>query len=125
MNRIFLLVALAALLTASSARAEMFGPDYRPCGDRPNTPAIVECVNAKTKVWDQRLNAAYGTLQQRSSGEQAEALRTAQRLWIQYRDANCRFYGAEEGTIRQVKAAECLRFMTQERAREFEEAMRP
>jgi uncharacterized protein YecT (DUF1311 family) len=124
MNRMLLLVA-SALLTASPAGAEMFGPEYRPCGDRPNTLAIVECVDAKAKVWDQRLNAAYGTLQQRSSSGQVDALRTAQRLWIQYRDANCRFYGAEEGTIRQIRAAECRRSMSQDRAREFEEAMRP
>jgi uncharacterized protein YecT (DUF1311 family) len=43
----------------------MFGPDYKPCGDQPNTVATVDCVQAKTKVWDQRLNTAYKDLMQR------------------------------------------------------------
>jgi hypothetical protein len=37
----------------------MFGPGFQPCGDKPSTPDVVECVQAKTKVADQRLNAAY------------------------------------------------------------------
>ena len=102
----------------------MFGPDYPPCGDRPNTLAIVECVQAKTRAADQRLNAAYKALQARIVPAQRQPLVTAQRLWVQYRDANCLFYGMQEGTIRQVQAAECLRSMTNDRARELEEAMR-
>jgi hypothetical protein len=39
-------------LLASAAAAEMFGEDYSPCGDRSNTADIVDCIEAKTKVWD-------------------------------------------------------------------------
>jgi uncharacterized protein YecT (DUF1311 family) len=42
---------------------------------------------------------------------------------IQYRDANCGFYGTKDGSIRQVQEAECIRAMTEERARELEKAM--
>jgi uncharacterized protein YecT (DUF1311 family) len=124
MKRVVLTAAAFALLAVSPAAAEMFGPDYKPCGDQPNTLAIVDCVQAKTKVWDQRLNAAYKALQQRIDADQRDPLKAAQRLWIQYRDANCRFYGSQEGTIREIQAAECQRAMTQDRALELEKAMK-
>jgi uncharacterized protein YecT (DUF1311 family) len=102
----------------------MFGSDYLPCGDQPNTVAIVECVEAKTKVWDDRLNRAYKNLPQRLDAGQLGPLKEAQRLWLKYRDANCAFYGSQEGTIRQVQAAECRRSMTKDRALELENAMK-
>jgi uncharacterized protein YecT (DUF1311 family) len=121
---LLLTVPSFALLAALPAAAEMFGPDYRPCGDQLNTMAIVDCVAAKAKIWDQRLNTAYQDLMQRIEPGQRDPLKAAQRLWVQYRDANCRFYGSQEGSIRQVQGAECLRAMTQERALELEKAMK-
>jgi uncharacterized protein YecT (DUF1311 family) len=117
-------IGLLPLMVARPPAAAMFGSDYRPCGDKPNTLAIVECLQAKTKVSDQRLNAAYKALQARIDPAQRQPLLAAQRIWIQYRDANCGFYGAQEGSIRQVQAAECMRSMTEERARELETAMK-
>jgi uncharacterized protein YecT (DUF1311 family) len=118
-------IAPLAFLCAGPVAAEMFGPDYRPCGDKPNTLAIVECLQAKTKAADQRLNAAYKALQARiDPGLPRQPLLKAQRLWLQCRDANCGFYAAQEGTIREVQAAECLRSMTEDRARELEQAMK-
>lgn len=115
-------IPVLAALAASPAGAEMFGPDFQPCGDQRSTLEVVDCIDDKTKVWDQRLNAAYQALQQRIDAAQRDPLRTAQRLWVQYRDANCRFYGVREGSLRQVEAAECLRSMTQQRAIELEKA---
>jgi uncharacterized protein YecT (DUF1311 family) len=105
------------------AAAEMFGPSFQPCGDKTSTLAIVECVQAKTNAADQRLNAAYKALQARIDVPQRQPLLAAQRLWVQYRDANCGFYGVQNGSIRQVQAAECIRSMTEDRARELERAM--
>lgn len=124
MQPIFLLVITLVALLAFPARAKMFGSDYLPCGDQPNTVAIVECVEAKTKVWDDRLNRAYKNLPQRLDAGQLGPLKEAQRLWLKYRDANCAFYGSQEGTIRQVQAAECRRSMTKDRALELENAMK-
>jgi len=117
--------ATLALLSACPAQAEMFGEDYKPCGDRENTLEIVDCVDVKTKTWDRRLNKAYKELAQFVEPGQRAPLKAAQKLWIQFRDANCGFYGSQEGTIRQIQAAECLRAMTQDRALELEEAMKP
>jgi len=57
----------------------------------------------------------------KDAGEkQREQLRSAQRLWIQYRDANCLYYGLGEGTIAPIDAGECVRNMTKARPEELE-----
>src|SRR5438132_12226874 len=73
-RRILIAVPVLALMAGLPAKAEMFGPDYQPCGDKPSTLAIVECVQAKTKVSDQRLNAAYKAMQTRTDAAQRQPL---------------------------------------------------
>lgn len=116
-----LLTMLALVFCCSSAAAQMFEGDYRECSEL-STLGITECVAEKTKAWDARLNRAYKSLQQRIEPEQQQALLTAQRLWIRYRDANCGFYSAGPGSISRIEAAECLRSMTRERTCELEAA---
>ena len=122
MRRILFAVAMLALMAALPAKAEMFGSGFQPCGQKTSTLEVVQCVEAKTNIADQRLNAAYKALQARIEANQRQPLLAAQRLWVQYRDANCAFYGTWDGSIRQVQAAECIRSMTEDRARELEEA---
>jgi len=87
-----------------------------------NTFDMVECLKAKTAQWDKRLNAAYQqALKDATSDRQRSQLRDAQRLWIQYRDANCLYFGLGEGTIARLEAGECVRRMTEARARELED----
>ena len=124
MRRIFFVVPALAVMALLPAEAEMFGPGFQPCGKKTSTLAVVECVQAKTNAADQRLNAAYKALQAQVDPAQRQPLLAAQRLWVQYRDANCAFYGTRDGSIRQVQAAECLRSMTEDRARELEKAMK-
>jgi uncharacterized protein YecT (DUF1311 family) len=124
MQRIFPLIILSPVLLASPVTAEMFGDDYPPCGDQSNTLAIVDCIEAKTKVWDGRLDKAYKDLPRRLGAGQLGPLKEAQRLWVKFRDANCAFYDAQDGTIRQIQAAECVRSMTKDRALELESAMK-
>ena len=116
------MVPVLASLATLPVEAEMFGPGFQTCGEKTSTLAVVECVQAKTNVADQRLNAAYKALQARIEAAQRQPLLAAQRLWVQHRDANCAFYGVQDGSIRQVQAAECIRSMTEDRARELEEA---
>jgi len=85
-----------------------------------NTFQMVECLKARTAQWDKRLNVAYQKAVQDAQPAQRDQLRAAQRLWIQYRDANCLYYGLGEGTIARLDAGECMRSMTEARAREFE-----
>lgn len=81
---------------------------------------MVECLNAKTAEWDKRLNAAYAKALKEAEPKQREPLRAAQRLWVQYRDANCLYYSLGEGSIAKVAAADCMLRMTKARAKELE-----
>jgi uncharacterized protein YecT (DUF1311 family) len=109
--------ALICLVT-SAADAGDQGDPAQSCDG--STPEMVNCLAAKTAQWDKRMNAAYQQALGDAGARQREQLRAAQRLWIQYRDANCLYYDLGEGTIARVDAGECLRSMTEARARELE-----
>jgi uncharacterized protein YecT (DUF1311 family) len=81
---------------------------------------MVECLKAKTAQWDKRMTIAFQQALKDAVPQQREQLRAAQRLWIPYRDANCLYYGMGEGTIARIDAGECMRNMTEARARELE-----
>jgi uncharacterized protein YecT (DUF1311 family) len=81
---------------------------------------MVDCLKAKTAYWDKRMTIAYQQTLKDVEAKQREQLRVAQRLWIQYRDANCLYYGLGEGTIARIEAGECMRKMTEIRAKELE-----
>jgi uncharacterized protein YecT (DUF1311 family) len=82
---------------------------------------MVECLKAQTARWDKRMTTAYQQALKDAVPQQRDQLRAAQRLWIQYRDANCLYYGLGEGTIARIDAGECMRNMTQARAKELED----
>ena len=114
------IVAAAALVgAAASAFADDKGEPNPDCGV--STPEMVACINEKTAYWDMRLNAAYTKALKAAEPKRREQLRKAQRLWVQYRDANCLYYDLGEGTIARIQAAECMRGMTETRAKELED----
>jgi uncharacterized protein YecT (DUF1311 family) len=121
-QRILLAIAVAgALAVISPLRAaddNRYGDEYRTCAQG-STVDIEQCVGRLTRTWDQRLNAAYHKLLK--DNPEADKLRAAQRLWIQFRDANCQYHGAGEGTIHRLEFAECMRSTTAHRALELEE----
>ena len=113
------LVAAMFIIAISSAWAGDQGDPEQSCDG--NTYQMVECLKAKTAQWDKRMNVAYQQALKDAAGDkQREQLRTAQRLWIQYRDANCLYYDLGEGTIARLDAGECMRSMTEIRAKELE-----
>ncbi|MGY3488690.1 uncharacterized protein YecT (DUF1311 family) [Bradyrhizobium sp. USDA 4011] len=113
------LVAAIFIIAISSASAGDQGDPEQSCDG--NTYQMVECLKAKTAQWDKRMNVAYQQALKDAAGDkQREQLRTAQRLWIQYRDANCLYYDLGEGTIARLDAGECMRSMTEIRAKELE-----
>jgi uncharacterized protein YecT (DUF1311 family) len=111
---LFLAPAMTMLAPAAQAR------DPASC-DGVSTPEIVDCVNSKTAQWDKRMNAAYRKALKQDEPKRQEQLRAAQRLWIQFRDANCLYFDMGEGTIARIDAAQCMQNMTEARARELEE----
>jgi uncharacterized protein YecT (DUF1311 family) len=110
-------VALACL-QACLADAGDQGDPAQTCDG--NTFQMVECLKARTAQWDKRMGLAYQQALKDAGSQQHDQLRAAQRLWIQYRDANCLYYGLGEGTIARIDAGECMRSMTEARARELE-----
>jgi uncharacterized protein YecT (DUF1311 family) len=114
----FVICAAAVFALASVAQAGDQGDGEQSCDG--NTYQMVECLKAKTAEWDKRLNLAYQKAVQDAGSSQRDQLRAAQRLWVQYRDANCLYYGMGEGTIARLDAGECMRSMTEARAKELE-----
>ena len=69
---------------------------------------------------DIRLNTTYQKLQRRlSDSAEKESLKNAQRAWIAFRDANCKFQTTawSGGSFRPTANAFCLKGMTEERER--------
>lgn len=87
------------------------------------TTDMVQCINGLRDRWDRRLNAAYKKVMDAESAAQKAALRSAQRQWIAYRDANCTYYAGGEGSIARIEAASCDYSLTRDRARELEQIM--
>ena len=118
MLRIAIITAAALIGAAVSASAGDQGDPEKGCDG--STYEMVECFKAKTAQWDKRMTTAYQQAMKDAAQQQREQLRAAQRLWIQYRDANCLYYGMGEGSIARIDAGECMRNMTEARARELE-----
>ena len=112
------IAAAAIFALASVAHAGDQGDPEQACDG--NTFQMVECLKAKTAQWDKRMTIADQQAMKDAGPAQHDQLRAAQRLWIQYRDANCLYYGLGEGTIARLDAGECMRSMTEARARELE-----
>jgi uncharacterized protein YecT (DUF1311 family) len=119
------LILLVGFLAAASAAcaepaSERYGEEYQTCRDG-NTHDIVMCLDKLVKSWDARLNAAYKKLLGMTrEADRLAALKKSQKLWVQYRDANCGWHDAGEGTIHRLEAGECMRSMTADRALELE-----
>jgi uncharacterized protein YecT (DUF1311 family) len=118
MRHIMCAASMLVMLSSAALANDAGDPDQSCDG---STAEMVDCISAKTARWDKRMTIAYQeALKRAASPQQHDQLRAAQRLWIQYRDANCLYYGLGEGTIAKLDAAECVRSMTEARARELE-----
>lgn len=108
------LPALAQDTTASTPHAA--------CMDKAAgvTLAMVECLVSELGRQDKRLNTAYSALMVALDPPRKKQLQTAQRLWLQYRDANCSFYlDPDGGSLARVSANGCMVQMTAQRAQEL------
>ena len=120
-------LALSAVLlgtcTITHANDELYTARFSSCMDQAGgvTVGMLDCIGEELNTQDARLNGAYQKLRSQLSAERRKALQGAQRLWIQYRDANCDFYlDPEGGTLHRVMAADCVLRETAERAKELE-----
>lgn len=116
-------IAFAGLPGPEPAVAQMLGAEYATCREQPRDSAMIACLNGRTTAWDARLAKAVRELRTRMDKDQRAPLAEAQKAWERYRDTNCRFYAARDGSIRTIHAMECRRAMTEARAIEIEKAM--
>ena len=85
------------------------------------TVEMLNCVDEELITQDTRLNGAYKKLTKRVTAARKIQLVAAQRLWVQYRDANCQFYhDPEGGTAATIAGSECVLSQTAMRAKELE-----
>ena len=70
------------------ARAQHMNQKDSPCADVIVTVDLANCL-VKAHAADAKLNATYEQLRGKFDIADAQRLVAAQRLWIQYRDANC------------------------------------
>ena len=117
LRHLIVIAAVAAFMPAAAQAGDAGDPEQNCDG---STPEMVNCLAVKTARWDKRMTIAYQQALKDAGDKQRDQLRAAQRLWIQYRDANCLYYDLGEGTIARVDAGECLRRMTEARAKELE-----
>ncbi len=121
-------ITIASLIFVSisfSAHAEdnHYSPRYNSCIDDSGgvTVEMHNCIGEEHSRQDARLNKAYKNLTAQLSADRKKELLAAQRLWIQYRDANCKFYADPDGgTIATINASSCGLEMTAKRAKELE-----
>lgn len=130
--RVYTLALLVAVVSGCMAPAHAEDapkPDVTPAADASKDPSndcdggtnqIVECIGKLTVEQDKRLNKAYRETLKDARSEQRDLLKTAQRLWVQYRDANCEYYHQGEGSISRIEAEQCMFRMTKSRADELD-----
>jgi uncharacterized protein YecT (DUF1311 family) len=109
-----LLLALTLAVSPSKAGAQS---PADPCRSARSTVAMRECFDRAFQTADAELNRVYGMLLGKADAQGRPLLRSAQRAWIAYRDAECRFRASESegGTLYPVELLSCRTELTRER----------
>lgn len=96
------------------------------CNNPRDTPGYSDCAYHAYEVADQQLNDIYKKLLDTVKGEEKSLLITAQKAWIQFRDANCDFetFDVRGGTGWSTYHDECLERMTLQRVLEIKNMLR-
>jgi len=115
---VVLIVGFTVLI---SSHAQHINEPDSPCAKIGGTVDLTACLEKARASSDAELNVLYGDLRKRLDPDESKQLTATQRLWIQYRDANCEvereLYG--QGTGRGPAYLACLEAMTRERTREL------
>ncbi|TAJ73157.1 MAG: DUF1311 domain-containing protein [Phenylobacterium sp.] len=109
-------------LAACAAAAILIGPPAfgqpRPELDGPTQLEMNQQADARFKIADRELNAAYRKLVAQASAGGRERLRQAQRAWIAFRDLDCAARaGSRGGSFHPAAVSLCLEAVTDDRTR--------
>jgi len=81
--------ALCCLWFAEVATAQSTNASGSPCAEARSTMDTTSCFDRAYKKADSKLNRTYGRIQKVLQPDEITELATAERLWIQFRDATC------------------------------------
>jgi uncharacterized protein YecT (DUF1311 family) len=114
------LISIYLLAAVPFSAQQMNQPDS-PCFNVGVTYDAVECLLKARDASDAALNSTYQDIRKRLEGDDAKRLTETERLWIQYRDANCEAERAlyEPGTAAQPAYLACVEAMTRARTKEL------
>ncbi len=130
----------AALLTILLASAPAFADDTPDCVDPQDQYSLTYCAGVDYEDADAELNSLWPEIvaaaksndeyvadlaRERGVPTTLEALRTAQRAWIAFRDAQCEYeaYDVFGGTAQPMVGSLCLARLTRERIDVLKQAL--
>jgi len=121
MPRLTFALIVTALAASVPALAQHMNETDSPCTRVAVTVDLANCLAKARDAADAKLNAAYKQLRAKLDPADGQRLLATQRLWIQYRDANC---AAERdlydgGTAASPAYLACLEAMTRARTKEL------
>jgi uncharacterized protein YecT (DUF1311 family) len=122
-SRLFLLLsALCAPLAAAAAS----DPDW-PASCDESQQTMNACAHQRAEKADRELNVLYGALAKGDDSDGRRKLLAAQRAWIQYRDLECAYEGAESegGSLQPQTIADCRNTLTRQRIADFKRLGHP
>lgn len=95
------------------------------CADPQDQAEINQCAGSDWQAADAKLNSTYKELIGSIDDGWGQSLRSAQRAWVSFRDAECEFesMGWEGGSGRPAVQAGCLTRVTEERTKVLNELL--
>ena len=121
MTRLLLCLLAVAFADTLPAAAQQMNEKDSPCPNAVTTIDLRSCFEKAREAADAELNTLYKQVRGKLDGEDEKRLVAAQRLWIQYRDANCtaerELYAG--GTAAGPVYLACMEAMTRARTKEL------
>ncbi len=116
-----LLIGIAAALLLGAAPAFADEADGIDCNNAMTQSDMNICADKDYRAADKLLNAAYAKAVAGLDAHSRDLLKTAQRAWIKFRDAECAYEAApnEGGTIYPLEYSGCLTALTMARTKEL------
>jgi uncharacterized protein YecT (DUF1311 family) len=111
-------ICVIMLLVACPARAQHVSADDGRCRAAGGEREIMACFGAAVGAADRKLNEVYGQIMRSLSADDQASLRSAERLWIQFRDATCKAEGDlyADADISSIAFESCVEVETQARS---------
>jgi uncharacterized protein YecT (DUF1311 family) len=115
-------VVVIWLVASTNCSAQHMNAKDAPCQGPSTTAEETNCFSAASAKADEELNVYYRRVRTALGGEDLAKLKEAQRLWIQFRGANC---SAEQelyegGSAASTVQLSCIEAMTRHRTEELQ-----